>query len=336
MTSNSNSDDQDWNEAFNEEYGLDLPVNDDDEKDDDEVVEDEKKDEIEDDDSKKSEKSDDTSEDEGEKEEEDDTSDDDKKDNTSDDKEIEEEDSAISGKDEPEEKFVPKEAIKEALRELNVETTEASTKRDALKQEVIEKLFPEGIDTQLRDSDGDPITGIEDLKKLENPKTGELFTDEEAAQWLLSAQQKLNKDREEIENYAVQVAETYLEVQQGAERVQKVYGEILEKDPELADRLVAAYDRTLIKDPKTNIILKAPLDVVEFYEVALSAHVKQLEAEKLAAEQAAAEEKKRAEAEAKKREQNERIDFKPNSSPKTSMTGADKEWTEAYNEYFNG
>lgn len=239
-----------------------------------------------------------------------------------------------------------KDSIKEALRELNAEDKARTSELGTLKNEVIEALYPEGLDRQLRDSDGDPITGIEDLTKLVNPATNEYFTDEEAGQWLLSNQQKLNRDIENIEKYAAEVADTHIALRDGTERVKEVYGEFLEKNPDIADELMSAYDATLVKDEKSKLIIKAPVDVVTFYSVALKGHMaavsKQAEeaavadAAKAAAEKAEADKKAAEEEAALKAEQEERGDLPPNKDTKPSMSKKDGEWVDAYKSYYEG
>lgn len=231
----------------------------------------------------------------------------------------------------PSEEDVTKKAVKEALQEIETAKETKQTQIEALKKEVTEALYPEGIDRQLRDSDGDPITGIDDVTKLINPKTGELFTDEEAGAWLLSAQQKLNKDVEEVEKFVEQVAETNATIKEGAERVAEKYGYILSQDEKLRNTLVNAYDKILIKDPKTGVTIKAPMEVEEFFDIALAGKVEEIEKARQAEE---AEAKRKAEEEAKLA-QSDRGDLKPNGKAE-NIDPEDKEWAQAIKDYERG
>ena len=235
--------------------------------------------------------------------------------------------------DEPEEKPATREEIKAALRELDQEKQTASDTRSQLKNEVLETLYPEGIDRQLRDADGDPITGIEDLTKLINPKTNDYFTDEEAAQWLLGAQQKLNQDIEQMENYAYEVADTNLTLKEGTDYIQEKMGDVLAAFPEVADQLLEAYTATLVKDPKTGVIIKAPVDVVKFYSVALKPYQAQLTAQAEAEAAKKAAEKKAAE-EAAKAGQAEREDLSPRGESKPPLGEESQGWADAYKSYY--
>ena len=240
-------------------------------------------------------------------------------------------DSKEETKEEPTEKDSTKEAIKEALQEIDTDKKTQADTVQAFKKEVTEKLYPEGIDRQLRDSDGDPITGIDDLTKLINPRTGELFTDEQAGSWLLQAQQKLNKDIETVENFIEQVAEVNASVKTGAERVAVKYGEILKADDALRTRLINAYDSTLVKDPATGVTINNPVDVVEFFDIALEHRMNaKVEADQAAAAQAKADAEKAA-----KDGQSDRGDLKPNGKG-DNIDPEDKEWAEAYKNYEGG
>jgi hypothetical protein len=234
-------------------------------------------------------------------------------------------------KEEPDEKATTKEAIKEALQEIDDAKVSRSDRVDSLKKEVLETLYPEGLDRQLRDSDGDPITGIDDLTQLINPRTGELFTDEEAGSWLLSAQQKLNKDIETVENFIEQVAEVNTNITEGAERVAAKYGAILSADDKLRESLIAAYDKTLVKDPKTGVTISAPLTPEEFFDPILGPRM----TDKIAAEQAAAAQAKADAEKAAKDGQSDRGDLKP-SGKSDNLDPEDKEWATAIKEYEEG
>lgn len=233
--------------------------------------------------------------------------------------------------EEPDEKATTKEAIKEALAEIDEARQTQTDNVQTFKKEVTQTLYPEGIDRQLRDSDGDPITGIDDLTKLLNPRTNELFTDEEAGSWLLSAQQKLNKDIETVERFIEQVAEVNVNVKLGAERVAEKYKDILSADDKLRERLIQAYDKTLVKDPKTGVTINNPVDVEEFFDIALESRL----ADRAAATEAASEAAKAKVKQDAKDSQSDRGDLKP-SGKSDNIEPEDKEWAIAIKEYERG
>lgn len=218
---------------------------------------------------------------------------------------------------------------KEAIQEIETTRYERQTKYEGFKKEVAETLYPEGIDRQLRDSDGEPITGIDDLKNLINPKTNDYFTDEEAGAWLLAAQKKLNQDVETVERFIEDVAETNLMLEEGAQRVADKYGELLSKpeNQDLKQRLLTAFNKTLVKDPKTGVAIKAPMDVEEFFDIALDPILTKQAEE--------AEAKKQAEKDAKKAAQRDRGDLKQ-TGKSDQISPTDKEWATAIKEYEEG
>lgn len=330
-------DNQAWADAINEEYGTDFkPEVDDDE----EELDDEQSDDVQDDANNSDDDKDDSQEDEGDEADKGDADDDEGADedeaSADDDKDKEKEDVEDEG-----EKFATKEDIKAALREMDAEKRTYQEDHKGMQKEVLEKLFPEGIDHVLRDSDGDPINGIDDLTKLVNPKTGDLFTEEEAGRWLLESQQKLNRDIEQLEAYASEIVDTNISLKDGSERVSELFGDLLESVPDVADKLLEAYSKTLVRDPKTGIVTKAPVDVVEFYSIALAPYkdVAQQMIDKKAAEDAAAKAAADKEAEDKKKQektnQKEREDLKPKGKSKLPKSEDEEGWDEAYEEYFN-
>lgn len=324
--------DQDWADTINEEYGTDFkPEVDDDEE--------EELDDVQEQEDTEDKSTDDKSDD--------DTTDEDDPDDKGDDADEEEADKDKGDEDDVEddgevaEKFATKDDIKAALREMDAEKQTYEADRKGMQAEVLDKLFPEGVDRVLRDSEGDPINGIDDLTKLINPKTGDLFTDEEAGRWLLEAQQKLNQDVQQLEEYAAEIVDTNISLKDGSERVNELYGDLLKTVPEMADKLLDAYSKTLVRDPKTGIVIKAPVDVVEFYSMALAPYkdvaeqaAAKAEADKKAAEDAA----KKAEAEKKKQQktnQREREDLKPKGKSKLPKSEDEEAWDDAYEQYFN-
>lgn len=109
------------------------------------------------------------------------------------------------------------------------------------------------------------------------------------------------------------------------------YGEILAADDKLRKSLIEAYDKTLVKDPKTNVTIKAPLTPEEFFDPILGPRIAQKAADDQAAADAA---KAKAEKEAKDG-QADRGDLKP-SGKSDNLDPETKEWAEAIKEYEQG
>ena len=234
-------------------------------------------------------------------------------------------------KEEPEAPEVPEEKpslssedIKKALREVEAEKASYTDEVKSTTKEVLESFYPEGIDRQLRDKDGDPIKSIEDVMERIDPRTGENFTEERAASWLLEEQQKLNKQVEELEASAERVAEVNINLKKDAERVVEKYADVLKNNPKVAEKARALYENTLRKDPKTGITLEAPLDLIEFYDTFLEPYI-------LAAENTPAPEPV-VEPEKPKANPNDRADL-PTTNGNDNLSKEEREWAEIAAEY---
>jgi hypothetical protein len=160
----------------------------------------------------------------------------------------------------------------------------------SVKSEISQKMFTEeingkpfiatpdgskyGLDANgrpvLADADGDPIRGIDDVMKLVNPRTGQPFTEEQAGMWLLNANQNMRENLNEMSNQINEIASTGITMKEESEAVAWQYGELLKAMPDLQKDLWADYEKTLVKDPKTGIVTKAPISLQKFYERALT------------------------------------------------------------------
>lgn len=164
----------------------------------------------------------------------------------------------------------------ELARDARAAARQSAEQTKAVITDVRSKMFAD-VPIELRDSDGDPIHTIEDVMKLINPRTvgepdnpnGRGFTEDEAAQWLLAAQQQFNQNLAKTEKEIEQVADTNITIKAEADYINSKYGDILRADSALRDRLWAQFERTLVKDEGSGIITKMPVSLEEFYEIAL-------------------------------------------------------------------
>jgi hypothetical protein len=230
--------------------------------------------------------------------------------------------------------------VRDTLREADISRVNLEKTRESYQKEIIDSLYPEGVDRQLVDAEGNPINGVSDLLKLINPETNEYFSHEEAASYLLDAQQKLNKELTDFDKGIEAIADTNITLLDGAKQVASEYGELLKALPDVAKKLKDAYFKTLTTDPKTNIILKATIPIDEFYEASLAPYKKmadQLElkadGEKQAQEKAEADAKAAEETKAKdaKTAQSEREDIMQSGKP-VQKSKEDEEWDDAMDE----
>lgn len=328
--------DDEWNDALDEEYGDDQDAPEELEGEDEEAPEGEEAPEAPDASEDNSDEPEDGEDDDDESgDEPDDDSDDDTDDADGDDDDDEATPPAPS--DEPEEKPATREEIKAALRELQSEQTGRTSGLNAMQQEVLETLYPEGVDRQLRDADGDPIKGIEDLTGVDpqtgqqvgagliNPVSGEVFTEDEAGRYILRGQQKLNEQVQLMEDQAYGIAEAQLSLKESSERVEAEFGHILDSMPaEMNKQLADAYIQTLHRDPQSGMVVKAPLDAYEFYSIALAGAKTLAQAQPAAAPAAKT-------PPAKRTNKGDRADLSQRGTPK-QISQDEKEWEEAFKE----
>lgn len=216
-----------------------------------------------------------------------------------------------------------------ATREARNAVLQLSQDRQAMAEDVKEKLFPD-MQTELQDADGEPIRTVEDVMKLNNPNTGKAFTAEEATQWLFAATRHLEKQIATTEKKIEKIAEVNVSLKDQADAIKVKYGALLKANPNgIREKLYAAFQKTLKKDPKTGIIIDAPMSMQELYETALAPYA--YLAEKLEKEEA---DRAKNEAEVtRQRTQSDRTDVVPGGKGDT-MDSEEKEWSNAAKEYY--
>lgn len=165
-----------------------------------------------------------------------------------------------------------------------------------------------------------------------NPNTGEAFTEEEAATWLLAHQQQFNQELAERDKQVNHIAEVLVDIKDQTASIDYRYGELLKSMPELRDQLWNEYSKTLVRDPKTGIIVDAPVNMENHYEMVLEPYVKL--AESLEAQEAARLEAEKAAKEAQKlRNRGDRSDIFGRGDVE-ELDEDEKEWDAAHKSYF--
>lgn len=173
-------------------------------------------------------------------------------------------------------------------RDTRASQREIAQERETMVNDVRAKVF-DSVPKTLVDADGDPIRDITDVMKLINPRTitaenpqGRTFTEEEAGMFLLSAQQQFNKDMAELDKRVEQIAETNLDIKDDADTIRYKYGELLKvlPDPDnprklYRDTLWEEFQKTLVRDPKSGVIIQTPMPLRTFYDRALAPYARQ-------------------------------------------------------------
>lgn len=167
--------------------------------------------------------------------------------------------------------FATKQDIKDAMAEYNQAQTAKIDHVNNLRDEIIQKYYPDGIDQTLRASDGTEIKTAQDIVDMGLTKAnGEEFTYEEAAQWIMDQRQSISRNLDEIRDNAALIAETNQSLLDGMDRVRAEYGDLLATIPEINRQVSDMYLKTLIIDQERGIVTNAPVDIVEYYRSALA------------------------------------------------------------------
>lgn len=167
--------------------------------------------------------------------------------------------------------FATKQDVKDAMAEYNQAQTAKIDHVNNLRDEIIQKYYPDGIDQTLRTSDGTEIKTAQDIVDMGLTKAnGEEFTYEEAAQWIMDQRQSISRNLDEIRDNAMMIAETNQSLLDGMDRVRAEYGDLLATIPEINQQVTNAYLKTLTIDQERGVVTNAPVDMVDFYRMALA------------------------------------------------------------------
>ena len=170
-----------------------------------------------------------------------------------------------------------------------------------------------------------------------NPDTDELFTPSEARAWYDKATELYQARVREAESTAKHVVEVNRSLDKDRETVKRVYGEFLEKNPEIAKKVIASYTQTLdVAGEGENAYVKnAPISMLSYFNDVLQPHVElaerraEIEASKVAAAKQKAEEVKRSE-----NAQIEGADLRVNTPPEALQDDDGNEWDTAFDQYY--
>lgn len=226
-----------------------------------------------------------------------------------------------------------------SARDARIAARESQQQVDAVAADVREKIaIYKNAPKTLVDSDGDPVTSIADVMNLVNPATitaenpkGRGFTEEEAGFWLLREQQKFNEAHAAQDKEIERIAEVNVDLKDQADAITYKYGELLKGDEALRKRIWAQWDKTTTKDPESGIITNAPVNMEEYYDVALAPYLAAGEtAAKEAADKAAADKVAADAEEARKRQERaDRTDVFGGGNTDDLTDDEDKEWGKA-------
>ena len=193
-----------------------------------------------------------------------------------------------------------REDIRAAMREEQQALAQASTQRQStagqIRAELKEALKLDSTFTTVSLDDGTPINSVSQLTQVINPETQEPYTREEAAQLLLEAQQIVRDNLADYDRRVDELTDLNLTFKEEADRVDALYGDILEAFPDVAKDLMDAYKKTFQTNEDGTYVTNVPISPLEFYGPALRPYrnatdqITQQRAEQRLAEEKAAKE----------------------------------------------
>jgi hypothetical protein len=162
-------------------------------------------------------------------------------------------------------KPLTEDSIRNIIRDIRTEERTSSQALDNAVQDVMEAYYPDGLSNVLVDQN----TG----KQLKTPQdvvdaTNGQMTTEEAAQWLMNEQFKLDQEIAKIKSDARSIAETTLKFKQDGITVLERYDPLFKAYPALQGKVWEQYKKLVKADEAKGVILSAP-DMLEFYDTML-------------------------------------------------------------------
>lgn len=155
--------------------------------------------------------------------------------------------------------------MREVMSSLRAEERAAETELKTATEQVIGQYYPQGLSNVLIDKNtGKPLRSAQDVIDATD---GEM-TPEQAQQWLMNEQAKLDESISKIKNDAAQVAETTVTFKREAEQALTKYAPLFEAYPHLQNKVFTKLMKQVRTDEEKGLILSSP-DVMEFYDDAL-------------------------------------------------------------------
>lgn len=144
-----------------------------------------------------------------------------------------------------------------------IQTERASGKElETTTQEVLEAYYPDGLSNTLIDEkSGKELRTPADVVEA----SGNTMSIEEAAQWLMNEQYKLDTQVTKIKNDAKNIAETTVKFKRDAVTVLQKYDPLFKAYPQLQDKVYKKLMKQVKVDKDKGVILSAP-DVMEHYD----------------------------------------------------------------------
>ena len=162
-------------------------------------------------------------------------------------------------------KPLTEEGVLRILQQARTQETNSAKELQHTYQDVMEAYYPDGLSNVLVDQS----TG----KELRTPQdvvdaSGGEMTMEQATQWLMNEQYKLDQNIQGIKNQAAQIAETTVNFRRDAIAALQKYEPLFKAYPQLQSKVYSRMMKQVKIDEQKGVVLQAP-DVMELYDTYL-------------------------------------------------------------------
>lgn len=174
----------------------------------------------------------------------------------------------------PEEpKPLTKEDVTSIIQNVRTEERNSGVALQQTTQEVLDAYYPEGLSNTLIDqASGKPLVTPQDVVNASNGQ----MSMEDAAQWLMNEQFKLDSDVAKIKKDAERIAETTLNFKRDSQTVLVKYEPLFKWQPSLQKKAFDLLMKNVKSDVEKGVVLSAP-DVMDLYDTYLEPYQKAYE-----------------------------------------------------------
>lgn len=159
--------------------------------------------------------------------------------------------------------------VRSIISDLRTQERDSGKTLDQAEKEILDAYYPQGLSNVLVDEkSGRELRTPQDVVDLSD---GEM-TIEEASQWLMNEQYKLDRQIVELKQSARELAETNTNFKQGVTRVLEKYQPIFDKYPQLQRKVYNNYMKTVKMDNEKDLVLSAP-DIEDYYADVMEPYV---------------------------------------------------------------
>jgi len=155
-----------------------------------------------------------------------------------------------------------KDDVTSIIRDLQTSERTSGKELETTTQEVLEAYYPEGLSNTLVDEkSGRELRTPADVVEA----SGGSMSTEEAAQWLMNEQFKLDQQVANIKNQAKEIAETTVNFKRDSMTVLQKYDPLFKWQPALQKKAFDLMMKQVTVDEQRGVVLSAP-DVIDLYD----------------------------------------------------------------------